>query len=302
MGRIMRSWSLSWVVLLAACGGSSHPVCPSEKHLANPDGHGSRCVADTSSCDAPGDCTSSGACCAAACADSGGGVYACTEACREPDCTDGSCGAGLHCQPGPDECSAWCAPADLECPDGTLAADPTGSGQFTCVRADSDCFAPDGCPADPTGCCTPTCSDGGDGRYVCAGCAEADEAGADKDVAPECVYDVDCDAMFGTVGYRCVTNPCTGSTCVPPEPCQSAADCAWARHASDCCSCPEVVPRSVVGTDCWQEEPTGSFADPPAGAPPPEDCASVCDGVACPAIGCPAPDAIACEDGICVAQ
>lgn len=220
-------WAAALVVA-AGCGrdgGGTVGDCGDGQHLANPDGRGDRCIEDSSSCEQAADCAGDGACCEGACADAHGtGVYACVQNCRVPDCTAGSCGAGLVCDVV-DACIAHCVPDDLTCDDGTVPADPTGSGTFQCIPDDSTCFAPSDCTSDALvdPCCPPACIADADGRYGCSTiCGAADAAGAAMP-APECSGDADCEATYG-VGWTCITDTCGGwSYCQAPEdPCNCA--------------------------------------------------------------------------------
>ncbi len=222
-----------WVAVLSlgACGGDGardDDRCGAGQHLADPDGRGDRCVEDSSACERAADCAGDGACCDGACADPhGSGVYECVQNCHAPDCTEGSCGTGLSCNVL-DTCTAHCVPDDLECDPGTVPADPTGSGVFSCIPEDSDCFAVGECAADALvdPCCPPICTADLGGRYVCsttcAGAgAEADDGGFARP-APECSTDDDCAASYGE-SSTCEVDCGGWSWCVaPPDPCACA--------------------------------------------------------------------------------
>ena len=232
------------VLLLAAAGcgrdgrgGGDDDDCGDAQHLANPDGRGDRCIEDSSSCESTSECAGDGACCEGACADAHGtGVYACVQNCRVPDCTQGSCGAGLVCE-AQGECIAHCVPDDVACGDGTVPADPAGTGVYQCIPADSTCFAPADCASaelvDP--CCPPVCLAGADGRYACTtSCGAAAAAGSEDPgyamPAPECSTDGDCVATYGE-GATCITDQCGGwSYCQAPNPC----DCAQGAYVPVC--------------------------------------------------------------------
>lgn len=280
-------------------------MCPEEKHLADPDGRGERCIDDESACDAPSDCDTGGDCCTASCVDaSGTGVFACTQECRQPDCTDASCGPGFVCQSAQDECIAHCVPDDVECPEGTIPADPDGSGTFVCVREDSGCFAPSDCAPDPTGCCVGACTEGSDDLWVCVQSCDGDGERDEGDMW-ECTSDADCDAGMGGVGWTCVTG-CSGNYCEPPAACVTADDCALAINTNDCCGgCAQAVPRSVLGEGCWVEYyGYDSDADPPGGGaepvPPQDECTPDCRDVMCPLWECAQPAGVDCQGGTCV--
>ncbi|MBI2893899.1 MAG: hypothetical protein HYY06_10130 [Deltaproteobacteria bacterium] len=298
---------LTLLLLIAGCGGRPNQVCPAEKRLADPDGRGERCIDDRSACDAPGDCATDAACCDAECADpDGSGVFECAVACREPECTDVSCPPDMRCQEGADECTAHCVPVDLECPAGWIPADPSGSGAFACVREGSECTAPSDCPADPTGCCATLCADSGDGLFVCS-------LACDYEIRPDgegedwggCWTDQDCVNGGMGAGSTCVLGQCGAQNyCEPPPRCVTDADCAWAIDTSQCCTCPAVVPRSLLdGSTCWVEEGSAGMDEPDGdqeGAPLPDECLPYCDDVDCAAIACADPSAIECQEGQCV--
>lgn len=298
-------------MLLAGCFSSvdRDRLCPPGQHWANPDGRGDRCIEDTSACERASDCDPAGPCCEAACADpTGSGVYLCVQNCESPQCTAGSCGPGLVCQPGLDECTAYCVPDEVECPEGRFPADPYGTGQFICVREDSECLSAADCgsPADP--CCTPVCADAGDARFVCgSSCGAGGEADEDREgVAPwECNNDSDCEMQYGA-GWTCAIDACSINTCVPPPAqCITASDCAIVHDSGLCCSCPFVVPRSQVGNgNCWVEHAAASDRPEPdpgagAGAAPEQVCEVLCDDVLCEACDS-SPVDVACDAGECV--
>jgi hypothetical protein len=303
---------LTFLALLAACGGRSRQVCPSETHLADPDGRGERCIADDSTCDAVGDCVSADACCTSTCADaSGSGIYACTQQCRAPDCTADSCGEGWLCQEAPnDECTAYCVPDTVDCGDGFVPADPTGTGNFICVHEESACLRPADCPGSADGCCTGYCAEGLEAVWSCAqdcGAEAADARPGDEAGAQEwqCSSDDECVAMNG-VGWTCSQDTCgnTYGDCVPPAPeCDGDDDCVLAIDTAECCmSCAGAYSLDdVADNDCLvvqaQAEPQGDQA-PPEGDP--MTCDAQCYAVECPAIECVPPNGASCSEGQCV--
>ncbi|MBI2893103.1 MAG: hypothetical protein HYY06_06090 [Deltaproteobacteria bacterium] len=222
-----KRWTMI-AAFVAGCGGNgdSDLRCLEGQHVANPDGRGERCIEDSSVCDRASNCAQPGdPCCAAACADPRGtGVYECVQDCDSPECTQGSCPAEQVCQVI-DECSAFCVPEDVECADETIAADPTGSGQFICVDADSECLAPGDCagaaPIDP--CCSVACMDAGDALFQCRDSC----AGAGAGVACLCTTDADCVRDNGP-GWTCeMGGGCLGGCyCAPPSDpsCQCGAE------------------------------------------------------------------------------
>src|SRR6185503_17184541 len=128
------------------------------------------------------------------------------ERCDTPSCTGDDCGADQRCQVI-DDCSAYCVPDDVECEDGTVPADPSGTGTFVCVDDESECFDPGDCAAVVLDqCCTTACVDGGGGRYECQESCDdvARPAGeGDVGVACMCTTNADCIAQNGQ-GWRCV--------------------------------------------------------------------------------------------------
>jgi len=248
-----------FVAVLVGCGGSrgggGGDRCAAGQHLANPDGRGDRCIEDSSACEHASDCAGDGACCDGACADPhGSGVYECVQNCHAPECTEGSCAVDLVCDVI-DACTAHCVPEGLECDPGTVPADPTGSGVFSCIPEDSACFAAGDCAAvglvDP--CCPPICAADLDGRYVCstacAGAGAEDPGFAAP--APECTGDQDCVANYGE-GWTCAQG-CGGSAyCVaPPDPCQCAvgayvAVCGADGQTYDAACGDECVPVEIA--------------------------------------------------------
>jgi len=289
------------VPLLVACGSKTNEVCPSEKHRADPDGRGERCIDDRSTCDAASECSSDDACCTSTCADpSGGGVYACTEQCRVPDCTEGSCGDGWRCQGAPnDACTAYCVPVDVECADGTIPADPTGSGTFVCVPVESTCLRPADCPGTVDGCCTGACREQESGAWAC----EQDCGGAGEAMW-ECTTDPDCEAMMGP-GWTCAQSQCGGNECLPPAPeCDGDEDCVLAIDSMDCCGgCPLAYSLTEAAANECLVVQTGPAGDREGAPAPPEDpmiCEPICTDVMCPAIECMPPTRAACSSGQCV--
>ena len=128
---------------------------------------------------------------------------------------------------GIDACTAPCVTDDVQCDPGTVPADPTGTGVFTCLPEDSDCFAPSDCAADALvdPCCPAICTADAGGRYVCStACAgAADEDPGFAMPAPECTTDDDCVMNYGD-GWTCAQECGGWSYCVaPPDPCQCAA-------------------------------------------------------------------------------
>lgn len=304
---------LAWCscLVLVACGGKSREVCPSEKHLADPDGRGERCIDDGSTCDAPSECTSNDACCTPACGDaSGSGVYACTEQCRVPDCTEGSCGDGWRCQEAPnDGCSAYCVPVEVQCEAGTIPADPTGTGNFLCVPVESTCLRPADCPGSVDGCCAGVCAEQAGGAWACEeDCAtsEADQEPGGGAAMWECGTDLECEEMMGGPGWTCEHQACGGNVCVAPvAECDGDEDCALAIDVSACCaSCESAYSLAELAQNECLVAGLGGDAEPQGdseGAPPedPPVCECLAD-IACPAIDCIAPTRAGCSSGQCV--
>lgn len=291
--------------LLTGCGGSSHDVCPSEKHRADPDGRGERCVDDRSSCDSVDDCASADPCCTASCEDaSGGGVFECVQSCRQPECTEGACGDGWRCQEAPaDACTAYCVPVDVQCADGFIPADPTGSGVFLCVPVDSSCLRPSDCPGSADGCCAGACREQVGGSWSCEEDCGAGES--DRGAMWECTTDIDCEDMMGQPGWTCEQSLCGGNECVAPAPeCDDDTDCALATDLSACCpDCPAAYSREeLAANECLliYSPPAGDSEGAPA---PPEDppvCETECAAEDCPLIQCAPADRAACSAGQCV--
>lgn len=295
---------------LLGCGGESHPVCPSEKHLANPDGHGERCISDESSCGAASDCAQDSECCTASCVDDdGSGVYDCAQSCRSPECTEGSCAAGWRCQAGVDSCTAYCVPDDLPCEDGWILGDPSGTGTWQCIRDDSTCSRRSDCPDSADGCCLGACADQGDSQFACTqDCAGFDTgrpAGGGDDGAAmwECTTNQDCESMMGQPGWTCAQTACWGNECQPPvAECVVDGDCVLAIDITQCCAdCALAYSRTeLANNECLVEQPGGS-SDAEA---PPEDppvCGPVdCSGIACPAVECMPPLRAGCSEGQCI--
>ena len=300
---------VGWLALflVVGCGGNSHPVCPSEKHLADPDGHGERCVDDRSTCDAPSDCVAQDACCTSSCVDDdGSSVYECAQSCRSPECADGTCAAGWVCQAGLDECSAYCVPDDLPCEDGWILGDPNGTGVWQCIRDDSTCSRRSDCPDSANGCCVGACSDQGGGQYACTqDCGGAGEA--DRAQMWECTSNEDCENMMGQPGWTCEPSACNGNECLPPvAECTIDDDCVLATDPMECCmSCANAYSLAeLAANQCLVPWANG---DPPQGEPgaplPPEDpplCEPQCGDVLCAEMECVMPLRAGCSGGQCV--
>jgi hypothetical protein len=320
----MRHASLLFALgLITGCGGRSHDVCPSEKHRADPDGRGDRCVDDRSTCDSATDCASADPCCTASCEDSSGdGLFECVQSCRQPECTAGACGDGWRCETA-DECSAWCVPAEVECGEGQLAADPTGTGNWICIDDASSCVRPTDCPATADGCCVGVCGDTGGGVFGCdvlcegtgsdgAAPAPPDDGGGDADADADadgdrewvCAADEDCESQYGA-GWTCAIYRCGGNTCEPPvAECATDADCVLAVDTTDCCQdCANAYSWDEVWSDpCLSQQGAGEEpADPPGGgAEAPVDCGECLVAPGCPDLQCIEPVGTACLDGQCV--
>lgn len=306
--------ALCLALLVVACGGNRSQVCPSEKHLADPDGHGERCVDDRSSCESVADCAGADACCEAACEDpEGDGVYACAQRCDQPRCLEGDCGPGAHCAPGIDECSAFCIPDETFCDADRIPADPYGTGEIICVPSDSTCLEPDDCGGGDA-CCPIVCAFDAQGSLACLDSCRLDEGDGDYGMeAPECSTDLDCESSYDEPGWTCISDGCGWSYCQEPPPeCVTASDCTLATNVGECCQqCPVAMPWSTINSDpCWQADvPTADEAEPPDGGGDadadadgaPFECAPpVCDAVICGDILCAEPLGVDCQDQRCV--
>jgi len=302
-------------VALLGCGGRSQQVCASEKHRANPDGRGDRCIDDRSTCDTPTDCASANPCCTATCEDqSGSGLYACVDSCPDLGCMEVACGNGWRCE-APDECRGWCVPQEVTCPEGQIAAEPAGNGEFVCIDAASTCVHPDDCPASADGCCMGVCWDQGGGVFGCDVMCEDAEApppgdgGADADADADqewvCTVDADCEAMYGA-GWTCSTSRCSGNTCEPPAPeCTGDEDCVLAVNLAECCtSCPLAYSWEELWADpCLSQTGGGAGEAPPDDGDPgaPLECEMCLADMICPEVLC-AEATVACLGGQCVAE
>jgi len=275
---------LAWAAALGlcianGCGFRSHDDCPAGKHSADPDGHGSRCIDDASTCDQVSDCAAQSECCVASCGDAtGSGVYSCTESCRSPECDgDESCGPGWRCEDAFEACGGRCVPEELYCAEDEVAADPDGDGQFDCIDRWSTCFAASDCVGLGSECCEGVClGSSPGGHYECDLLCAGDDW--DGDVWT-CTTDDECAEMTGEVGWTCDPGGCWGNVCNPPQPeCETAADCVIAYDMSLCCNCGDAYSWDEIWADpCLAPEGGRPEADPPGGGVAPAQCPDVCD-------------------------
>jgi hypothetical protein len=278
--------------IASGCGATSRKVegCGPGEVMADPDGHGMRCVDAASECLAANDCESSDPCCTGACVDTDlDRFFSCAVDCRVPECSGGlsdppECGPELRCEVYT-ECDARCVPR-MPCEEGWVVADPDGAG-FRCIPGDSACFRPEHCAASTDPCCENVCAEGDAARFSCQEVCDGQEASpggdgaGDPDEAFECYSDEDCAPGYGA-GWTC--EGCPG-LCAPPPSCGSDSDCVLGIDWRECCDC-SAYPASVVDTDVCVTTPDEGM---PAG----------CDAKACLMACPPCEGPVTCRHGIC---
>ncbi len=288
--------TLAFAVLFAGCGATSRleQQCGPGEILADPDGHGLRCVDEASDCFSADACASSDPCCEGACVDPDGDrFFSCAVDCRTPECSGGlsdppECGPELRCEVYT-ECDARCVPP-IPCEGGMVVADPDGGG-FRCIPADSTCFRPEDCAPSTDPCCNSACAAADAGPFSCQETCSGDgvspgggdgDVDSDADIDFDCYSDEDCAPGYYPPGWTC--EGCPGY-CAPPPPCTADSECVLGIDWRECCDC-SAYSISVVEADvCVTTVDEGVPAD--------------CDAIQCLMACSPCEGEVTCQYGTC---